>query len=238
MKTILLTRSQQNAGPSITRLNGLGYRTLSCPIMKITEATFDHHTTATNIIVTSQNGVEYGLKYINDRSKHVFAVGSKTETAARAIGFHNITTGPGTAEELYQLILDQHKSANFEQQAENSFCHLAGTEIAFDIVQKLTSKAIKSEIRTVYKAVEEDNIAEKLEDLIKNNEISTVLFYSAQAATIFEQIIHRAQIKKALRNITAISLSKRIDQRLQYTWAMKKIAREPNEDSLFKMLEW
>lgn len=238
MKTVLLTRPTQNGGASIARLEGLGYSALNCPVMKTTAAAFDHHITATNLIITSQNGVKHGLKHIKDLSKHVFAVGSKTEAAVKAAGFHKVTTGLGTAEDLYQSTLKYHRSLDASQQAKNSFCHLAGADIAFDITKELTAFGIKAETRTVYKAVVEDNLAEKLQDLIKNNEIDTVLFYSAQTATIFEQTVREIHMEEALKKIKAISLSKRIDQELQSVWAMKKIAQQPNEDSLFKALEW
>ncbi len=233
MKTVLLTRPEQNAEQSIARLFDLGYKALNCSVFKTISIPFTAPDIS-NLIVTSQNGVEHGLRSIKNNNQHIFAVGEKTASKARALGFQKITTSNGNGESLVETIINQDN----KQTSNNRYCHLAGTEIAFDISTALNKAGIIAEKITVYKTVAIDNFKENITTSIKSREIDAALFYSAQGATIFEDIMRKNQQTDALQHITAISLSNRIDSYLKEVWLNKKIAKEPNENSLFDALKW
>jgi uroporphyrinogen-III synthase len=233
MKTVLLTRPKQNAEQSIARLSDLGYKALNCSVFKTIGIPFTAPDVS-NLIVTSQNGVEHGLRFIKNTNQHIFAVGEKTATRARALGFHKITTSNGNGKSLVETIINQDN----KQAPNNQYCHLAGTELAFDVSTTLNKADILAEKITVYRTVAVNNFQENITASIKKREIDAALFYSAQGATIFEDIMRKNQQTDALRHITAISLSNRIDSHLKEVWLNKKIAKEPNENSLFDALKW
>lgn len=234
MKTVLLTRPEQNALSSIERLHQLGYKALNCPLIKTERVLFDTNIQTVNIIVTSQNGVEYGLRYLSSLDKHVFAVGAQTARKAKELGFKKITIGKGNGADLAQDIIKQYKHSDIS----GTFTHLTGSEIAFDIAHELNNAGIEAKRRVTYKTSAMNMLPETVLSAIKNGEINHILFYSAQTATIFEQMMHKTRHIDALQNITAMSLSKRIDYHLKGPWQKKRIATKPSEDYLFEMLKW
>jgi uroporphyrinogen-III synthase len=232
MKTILLTRPEQNGSASIARLKALGHVAINCPMTITDPLDFNTNTNEVNLIITSQNGAEYGLKEIANKRIHIFAVGEQTAEKAKTLGFNNITVGDSNGEALAHTIAAHYQNSTDKL----PYVHLSGSELAFDIIAHLKNAGIQSERRVTYKTVPIKRLDQHVMALLENHEIDTVLFYSVQGATIFEKMMHRYNQIDLLNHMTAVSLSKRIDDQLNADWKIRKIADAPNEDSLFATL--
>lgn len=226
---VLLTRPEPQATLTSNKLTDAGFTVFSEPCQMVKAVTSELQP-AEGYIITSQNAIEYGLKHIVDKEAVIFTVGEKTAEAAEALGFNVIFAADGDAESLIEVILSRWLPDH------GRLLHLSGAEISTDVSGLLSAIGYKAERAVVYTASKLSAPSSTTRDAIKNDEINAVLFYSARAATIFNEWIEQAGLESSLKAIDAIVLSKRIAERLEGAWKCIKIAENKHEDELIKLL--
>jgi uroporphyrinogen-III synthase len=226
---VLITRPEPQAALTVARLEDAGYSVFSepCQIVGAVEAVLQ---SASAYIITSQNGVEYGLKHVTDKDAVIFAVGDKTAQAAEDLGFNIIFSAEGDSESLIELILDRWLPE------EGNLIHLSGAEISSNISALLSAIGYSARRSVVYEAIAQARPSHAMVDLLKNNKIDVVLFYSAQAVTIFNGWIEQEGLENCIKSMQAIVMSERIAQRLDGVWKCTKIAQARDEDEIIKLL--
>lgn len=229
MKKILVTRPRDRADTTLRRLSGMGLDVIQSPTSYIDGTEFELPSDAAAYIVSSVNGVKYGLSAVPDKGLPVFAVGQTTAEAAFALGFQMIFTADGTGDALIDLI-PKHFYPD-----DGKIVHLSGAEIATDFQAGLLAHGFQAGRQVVYDAHPLMLSTEAL-GAISAGEISNVLFYSALAVTIFEQDMYHRGLGDKLHSITAVALSDRVADAIQLNWADIKVAEKPTEDSLLAIL--
>ena len=226
---VLLTRPEPLASTSAERLQEAGYEVINEPCQEVIaiEAMLQ---VSDGYIVTSQSGVEYGLKQVEDKLAVIFAVGEKTALAAEALGFEVIFAAEGDADSLIEVILSRWLPEH------GRLVHLSGKEISTDICSVLTAIGYTAERAVVYDAAIRPKPSKTTLDAIKDGKIDVALFYSARAVTIFNGWIEDAGLEGSLGAIEALVMSERIADRLGKTWKKVKIASESHEDALLELL--
>lgn len=226
---VLITRPEPQAAQTSAKLLDAGFTVFSepCQVVKGIEAVLQ---SAEGYIITSRNGVEYGLKHVADKDAIIFTVGEKTAEAAEALGFNVIFAADGDAESLIEVILSRwlHEYG--------SLVHLSGAEVSTDVSALLSAIGYKAERVVVYEAATLAEPSKATVDAIKNSKIDAVLFYSARAATIFNGWMEQEGLESALQSMQALVMSKRIAERLDGAWKCIKIAKSKQEDDLIKLL--
>ena len=226
---VLITRPDPQAALTYNKLMSAGFTVFSepCQIVKPVESVLQ---TAEAYIITSQNGVEHGLKHIADKDAVIFAVGDKTAQATEDLGFNIIFSAEGDAQSLIEVILSRWEPDY------GKLLHLSGVEISTDISALLSAIGYKAKRQVVYEAVAIQTPSKATLTAINNKEIDAVLFYSAQAVTIFNQWMDQAGLESALETMQAVVMSDRIAERLGNQWKSIKIAKSKHEDELIKLL--
>ena len=226
---VLITRPEPQATLTHDKLTSSGFHVFSepCQIVKPIESVLQK---AEAYIITSQNGVEHGLKHIDDKDAVIFTVGDKTAEAAESLGFNIIFSADGDSQSLVEVILSRWEPDY------GNLLHLSGAEISTDISALLSAIGYKATRTTVYETIMLENPSKTTLAAINNKEIDTVLFYSAQAVTIFNQWMNEAGLEDALETMQAIVMSDRIAERLGNQWKSIKIAQSKHEDALIKLL--
>lgn len=231
MKTVLVTRPDDLAESTIAALKGRGHTALHAPIMRVEKQSFEHPADEErHLIVTSRNGVKFGLEALAERHFFVHAVGEATAEAARAAGYMNVRAGPGTAKGLLPQLIDlgtQHGA---------QFSHLCGEELAFNIAHHLTEKDISAETITCYRMVPNIDLPEDVVSALTAGDIDVVLFHSARAARAFEELLVEKGSLDWVKSVQALCLSSRIHSELMGPWRKISHAIMPTEKTLLSLL--
>lgn len=230
MATVLLTRSLEDTHKSRQRLEALGHEVLSAPVFTITPVTHAIPKPGQTLVVTSVNGVKYGLTDLEDRNWTIFCVGETTAQAARDLGFLKVFTGPGTAKGLMPLLL------NSGGNVKRSFTYIAGEDVSYDITGSLRMAGFEATTTAVYRTMPASKLPPKVEKALDDGRITHVLFYSPRAATLFEEIIAVYDKQSWLAHLTAIGISSRIKDVLLGRWKNILCAMKPEERAIIDLI--
>ncbi|MFC3052188.1 uroporphyrinogen-III synthase [Kordiimonas pumila] len=231
MSTFLMTRPADEARKSGQKLESLGHRVVYAPMIKIEQVSFELPDESRSLIITSKNGARYGLPNISNKGRPIFAVGDQTALEARALGFTNVTTGPGTARQLIPLLLE----CGISQKRE--YTHLCGNNIAYDIADVLRQEGLDANNTVTYQAVPNRVFSPSVQEEMEHGTIDGVLFYSPRTATIFEETVSESDCHHWLPKLDAYCFSNRVADELLGPWKTISSAVLPTEKALFSLFE-
>jgi len=226
---ILLTRSAELCEKTANALTALGHEVFHAPT-NTPIAVGSPPQDANVYIVSSQNGVFFGLANLTNKDVKVFAVGDETTKQAKSMGF-NVVVRAADSKALLTLI-QQTISPQVGQ-----IIHLSGAHMARDIAGCLSSLGYDAHAAVVYEAVATSEVNPAIMQQFKEGHFDRVLFYSARAVTTFEAWVKAHSAESGYEKTTAAVLSKRIANALSPQWKKQQISAEPNEKSLFKCAE-
>ena len=107
---LLVTRPEPEGEETAARLRARGHEVLVAPLLRI-EAAADAELGAgpwSGIVMTSRNAaraIGQHPRFAELRGLPVFAVGRRTAEAARAVGFSDVLSADGDADDLVRMIL-------------------------------------------------------------------------------------------------------------------------------------
>lgn len=231
MRTVLITRPEPSASATAERLKRMGFDAVIAPVMRIegTRAGIPDGPFAA-IIVTSANAL-VGLNDVSDalKSLPVLCVGERTAIAARIAGFHRAESAGGDARHLGTILVGRF-------QAGTRILYLAGSVRKPDVEQALTRHGIKCDTVETYHAIPEEEWPPALLAGIRRCE--AVLHYSRSAAETFLSVAGRSGFDPTGKSLHHLCLSEDIAEPLRRAGAMLiNVARAPNEDALFLLLD-
>lgn len=172
---VVVTRMLPEANATAERVRAMGHEALLAPLLRVEPRAFDTKLSDVQaLFFTSTTGVRAFTQATPDRSPHVLAVGDTTAEAARAAGFADVTSADGDVialADLAQRTLDPKAGP---------LVHVAGAQVAGDLVNRLRDAGFKAEWRVGYEAVAASSLPAAF---VQNPEI--ILFHSARAADAF-----------------------------------------------------
>lgn len=230
MSTFLITRPITEAEPTGAKLERMGFRAAYAPMLRVEPVSFEIPDEKRSLIITSKNGARFGLANIGNKGRPLFAVGEQTAAEARALGFTNITVGPGTARQLVPLLLE----CGLTQKRE--YAHLCGSVVSYNIASVLQDAGLDAVSTVTYQTVPNRVFSPSVQEEIDMGEIENVLFYSPRTATIFEEAISENDKHDWLPNLNAYCLSNRIADDLLGPWKTINAAVLPTEKALLSLL--
>jgi uroporphyrinogen-III synthase len=218
MLRVAITRAQPEAEKTAARVRERGGEPVLAPLLTIEPRPFDTHIAgAQALLFTSSNGVHGFAAQISERGIPAFAVGESTAAAARAAGFHHVSTADGDVVALAHLVqaeLDPHAGM---------LVHVSGRHIAGDLVHTLRGAGFHVERRVAYEAVAATTLPAAFA-----TPLDIVLFHSARAAEIFIQL--GAPSSASLR---AACFSQAVSTAARAAlWAALTVAKAPREEAL------
>ncbi len=183
------------------------------------------------VIVTSANALKYAdLSHI-DNDTPILAVGDKTADRAKTLGFAHVISADGNLEKLSGTIKQELTPVG------GPLLYLRGKHITGPLAAELTEDGYKVIEYTVYETKPISKIDKALINLLTNDDIDFIPFYSRRSALIFKELIEEAGLEGCLENITALSISANVASEIDgLPWKTKMISDRPTQSDLFNLI--
>jgi len=152
MPTVLITRPEPEASATAARVAALGHVPLVDPMLAIRPLDGPplDLSGVQALVCTSVNGVRALAARTAERTPPLYAVGARTASEARAVGFWDVIDADGDVGALAALL------AGRVDPARGALLHAAGAEIAGDLAGALAPHGIALRREVLYEAVTAD----------------------------------------------------------------------------------
>ena len=230
---LLVTRPEPDAGREAEALAARGHEAVLAPLLKIEfarDVPLDFAGVQA-LIVTSRNALRARRELPDARKLPLFAVGEATARAARDIGFANVTTGPGTAEELTELI-----AATLEPK-HGPLVHLAGETLAFDLKSRLEAKGFTLCQPVLYRARPAEQLPAQALSLLKSGKVDGAILLSPLTARTFALLIDKHGVVTQGRRLVCYCLSQAVAEVLSVLGFEVRVAARPREEEVLALVD-
>ena len=157
----------------------------------------------------------------------LYVVGDKTAELAKQTGFLNVSSASGTSQELIQLMI---KTA---QRDKGMLWHLSGEKVKGNIVESLETAGFEAKRQIVYSIEDAMDLPPSLDDELKNQTISHVIFCSPRTTTVFVNLLKKKKLEKMTCQMICLCLSQDIGEKaLSLKWKKLWISPRPNMNDL------
>ena len=228
-RAVWITRAEPGASVTAGRVALLGFAPIVEPLLRfhpIAGAVLDP-LPGEALAFTSVNGVTGAARLTGRRDLKVFAVGDTTASAARALGFSDVTSASGDVEALSTLII--------QNPPEGGVLHPAAMETAGDLVGALLSAGVAARKTAVYRTEAAETLPEQIAEALETGRLVAILLHSPRAAKAAAGLLaHRIQ---SLGGVAAVGLSRACLAPLaQLHLGVTAAAETPDEAALMKVL--
>ncbi|MBL8559767.1 MAG: uroporphyrinogen-III synthase [Hyphomonadaceae bacterium] len=232
LRRVLVTRAEPGASETAARLRALGHEAIVAPMLVIEPVAADADIAGFQaLLFTSANGVQAFARASSSRSIAAFCVGDATGEAATANGFTNVRIAGGDVRALAAFV-----SQSLRPDA-GALLHVAGADLAGDLVGALTADGFTAERRIFYRAAPVRQLPMQVRNALPSD-IDVVMFHSARGCAAFLDVVRKdAPAVQCLQRIAALCLSAAVaDVARSCAWRTIVVAQEPREDALLRLL--
>ena len=232
---ILITRVEPAATQTAKVLKDLGYQPIVLPLFEVVDtgnavpvSKFDGY------VFTSTNAIRM-LKSRNWECPSIgaaaFCVGHKTAEAAKSVGFTEIISADGNAEELANLVLDAAIGRTLK------LAYPAGVKRSFDFGAAVAGSSVDIEIVEIYEIQPVFPSDEALERALESCGAGIVFLYSHNTAKHVCNVLFERAGQNLNQRLSVIAIStKTAEAVLKYPWQGVYVADEPTEQSMVTKL--
>lgn len=230
---VLVTRPKDDAGETVGRLAARGHEAIVAPLLEIrfrdgVELELEG---VQAVLITSANGIRALARRTRRRDAKVFAVGTHSAEAARALGFLDVQDASGNAETLARMVTNELAPDG------GVLFHPAGVDTRGDLAGKLSAQGFNVRSETLYDAVAPDRLPRAAKDALSQNALDAALFFSPRTARIFVELVERAGLASACQNLRALCISEAtVDELRALRFREIRAAARPNLDDLIALL--
>lgn len=225
---LLVTRPEEDAGPLVAKLQGLGHEAVPLPLLEIVPrqnvAVEDKPYQA--LCVSSANGLRSNADLKRFQDVPLFAVGPQSAAAARRAGFTHVSDRGGNVEGLVAVMHKQLKPAN------GPVLYLSGSETSGDLEGKLRHHGFMVDRVIVYDAV--PCAIPGLAGFAADSH--GVLLYSPRSAKLWLQQVKDGNCHDEAAGLTHFCLSANVAAALPQNWK-KRISPTPDENGMLALLD-
>jgi uroporphyrinogen-III synthase len=234
---VLITRHQAAADRLATELGSQGFESVIDPMLVI-------HPTGDSlslegiqaILLTSANGADALALATSRREIPVFAVGDATTQATVEAGFSNIQNAKGDAAALAGLVIAKADTAA------GALLHVSGGHVAGDLTGVLERAGFTIRRTVLYQAGTPDALSRDTCDLLGDDKIDAVLFFSPRTASTFVTLIRQAGVADRCAGVWALCLSDAVaEASAGLAWRGVAVAASPDTPALIdalRKLDW
>jgi uroporphyrinogen-III synthase len=230
---VLITRAEDDALETAQNVEALGYDTLIDSILRIRPETWEEPdwNTVSALIVTSHNALRGFEGHGVPRDKLFFLVGARTARDLRKRGFIHVTATVEKSDDLPYPIRMQRTPVD------GTLLHLTSEHAHTEFYEALNKEGFRIETRRVYHAEEAKELQPATLQALKDGKVTAALFYSARTVMIFEGLIKRHNMSAALKNLTALCLSRAVAEACDKSlWKRVEVAEAPTHERLMECL--
>lgn len=232
---LLVTRPEPDASRQAEKLRAMGHQPVLAPLLtiEILPGVPLHLEGAQAVIVTSRNvlqAIAARPELIEARNLPLYAVGDATARVATELGFRQIIAGPGTGEQLADLIareLDPGKGA---------LVHLAGGMLAFDMKSALEAKGFTIRQPVLYQAVPAQALPPEALTPLLEGRLDGAIFMSPRTAAIFAALAGAEGAVTQASQLRCYCLSQAVAEALASVGGKVEVAAQPREEELLALI--
>ena len=233
---ILVTRPEPDAGHEAETLIARGHEAVLAPLLAIE---FNRDVPldlagAQALLVTSRNALRALASHPaadDARSLPLLAVGDATASEAQALGFADVTIGPGTGSKLAELIVNE-----FEPEG-GALVHLSGDAIAFDLKEALAAKGFTVRRVVLYRALPASALPPRVLSLLKAGQLDGVILMSPRTAATFAQLAGQQDVVTEARRLVCYCLSEAVAEAVAPLGCEMRVAAQPREEDVLALLD-
>jgi uroporphyrinogen-III synthase len=232
--TILITRPEEDARPLAVLLAGLGYGTLTEPLLDVSfeRAAGTRLPPHKGILLTSANGARALALAEPDMNLPVFTVGDATARQARELGFTRVFSADGDVWALADLVRRSWKPED------GALLHVAGKMLAGDLAGMLEKDGYATSRLHMYDVRTPEHLSDTVRAAFVRDGIDAVLLFSPRTAGTFTRLCGEAGLNRHMQACRAICLSSAVRERIaSLPWAGMHVAKAPTQDSLIDLLK-
>ncbi len=230
---ILLTRPLEASKKVARNLAEFGIETIISPVISITPRTLDafEDSRYQAILVTSGNTALAVRRSEFDKKVPVYCVGDETAAQYRQLGFEEIFSASGNAQNLVELVTHQLHPEK------GPLLYLSGNIIANDLDKKLMRLGFSVAKKVVYSACAEESLNQETVSALKHERIHGVLFFSARSAEVFVKLLKNTNLQMVTEKMVAYCISKAAANKAdRLVWRKIIVAKRPNQSDLLSVL--
>jgi uroporphyrinogen-III synthase len=233
---LLVTRPDPDAGRQAEALTARGHQPVLAPLLTIE---FDHDAPldlegAQALIATSRNALR-ALVAHPARGEALkiplLAVGDATAGEAQALGFADVTIGPGTGAKLAKLIAREFEPGR------GALVHLSGDRIAFDLKSALEAEGFAVRRLVLYRAVPGGTLPDETLSLLKAGELDGVILMSPRTAKTFAELAARHGLVTQANGLVCYCLSEAVAEAVRPIGGKIRVAARPREEDVLALLD-
>jgi len=223
-------RPSPAAEETARRVSALGMRSIVAPLLTIRRVPADLPRDAVAVLVTSGNAVDSLPAWA--RARPVFAVGDATAARARMAGFVDVHSAGGNAADLAALV---QRTLPTEH---GRLMLLTGKGQGTALAGLLRAQQRDVTLREVYEAVAVPSLPIPAAVALEAGDVSAALFFSAETARQFVQLVTAAGLEASAQHIDACAISQATGVALDALhWRRLRIAARPTQDDMLALLQ-
>jgi uroporphyrinogen-III synthase len=232
---LLVTRPEPDASRLADKLRAMGHEPVLAPLLtiEIIPGVALDLDGAQATIVTSRNvlrAMASRPELVEARDLPLYAVGDATSRLASELGFRQIVTGPGTGEQLADLIARELDPGN------GALVHLAGGVLAFDMKSALEAQGFTIRQPVLYQAIPAERLPPEALALLRGGGLYGAIFMSPRTAAIFTSLTTAEGVVTPASQLLCYCLSQAIADALAPLRAQVEVAGRPSEEELLALI--
>jgi len=235
---LIVTRPEPAASRTANKLTALGHEVIVSSLLEIVDTgnklpagSFGAMMiTSTNALrILAARGIEENMLQMP-----LYTVGDATAADAAAMGFSDIHSASGTAENLAGLVIEETQTNPDRPQA---ILYACGVDTTPGLVENVREKRLIVQPWALYKANLVDQLTNISKEWLRNNDPVGVLMYSARSARQFERVLEEILPPQGLDILSIFALSPKV--KLALTLRLRnrcEAALSPDEKALFNLI--
>jgi uroporphyrinogen-III synthase len=233
---LLVTRPEPDASREAEALTARGNEVVLAPLLTIefAEDIFLPLEGAQALLVTSRNALR-ALAAHPRRDEAIglplFAVGEATAREAQALGFTDVTIGPGTGAELAELVLSEAKPE------QGPLVHLAGETLAFDLKLGLEAHGFTVRRPVLYRSMPARALPEEAVHEIKTGRLDGVILMSPRTAKTFAALLGETGALTEGKRLICYCLSEAVAEAVAPLGFATRVAPRPREEDVLALVD-
>lgn len=235
---LIVTRPEPAASRTANKLTALGHEVIVSSLLEIVDTGNKLPAGSFGaMMITSTNALRIlAARGIDDDMLQMllYTVGDATAADAAAMGFSNIHSASGTAENLAGLVIEETQTNPNRPQA---ILYACGVDTTPGLVENLREKRLIVQPWALYKANLVDQLTNISKEWLRNNDPVGVLMYSARSARQFERVLEEILPPQGLDILSIFALSPKV--KLALTPRLRnrcEAALSPDEKALFDLI--
>ena len=235
---LIVTRPEPAASTTAEKLRAMGHDVLISPMLEIVDTGSEiPEGNFYCIIITSSNALNMLAQRGIDNFRQnipLYVVGDKTAELARKLGFLDVYSASGNANDLIKLLANQ---VDLSTSANRSALYICGADSTAGFIKSLQKTGLNLITWINYKAILVDQLTNETANLLRRGAPVGILLYSARTARQLSKLVMKITPDQAFDYIELFALSDNIRQSLGPALQNRCIvAQNPDQPSLFNLI--